>query len=201
MSGKAASERKVTVSRTTKETDISVTWNIDGRGSSSSDTGIPFMDHMLDLFAKHGIFDLEVKAKGDIKVDFHHTIEDLGIVMGECLAKGAGGKAGIRRYGWCALPMDEALALVSLDLSGRPCLVYDFRPPAAQVGGIDSRLFHEFFQAFSNKAGMTLHIRLMSGEEIHHCVEAVFKAFAKALSQALSYDPRSEGVPSTKGVL
>ncbi len=193
--------RAAKVSRKTRETDISVSICLDGEGKCSSDTGIPFMDHMLELFSKHGIFDLEVKAKGDIQVDYHHTMEDLGLALGEALASAAGSKEGIRRYGSCLLPMDEALALVALDLSGRPFLVYDLVPPAARVKDIDSALFREFFRALSVKAGLNLHIQLMKGEEVHHVFEAVFKGFARALSEAVSFDPRVKGVPSTKGSL
>ena len=194
-------KRIAKVVRKTKETSITVEINLDGSGKSAISTGIPFLDHMLELFAKHGLFDLDISAKGDLKIDFHHTIEDLGIVLGDAIAKAAGDKKGIRRYGWCILPMDEALAMVSLDLSGRPYLVYDLVHPAAKVKDIDTRLFHEFFQALSVKSGMNLHINLMKGEEAHHVFEAVFKAFAKALDQAVSYDSRISGVLSTKGML
>ncbi len=194
-------KRTAKVVRKTKETNITVEINLDGSGRSTVSTGIPFLNHMLELFAKHGLFDLKISAVGDLQIDCHHTIEDLGIVLGDAIAKAAGDKKGIRRYGWCILPMDEALAMVSLDLSGRPYLVYDLVPPAAKVKDIDTRLFHEFFQALSVKAGMNLHINLMKGEEAHHAFEAVFKAFAKALDQAVSYDSRISGVLSTKGML
>lgn len=193
--------RKAQVARKTKETDISVSICLDGTGASSVSTGIPFMDHMLELFAKHGIFDLDIKASGDIQVDYHHTMEDLGLALGEAMAKAFGSKEGVRRYGSCTLPMDEALALVALDLSGRPFLVYDLTPPDPRVKDIDTALFREFFRALSNKAGMNLHIVLIKGEEVHHVFEAVFKAFARALADAVSLDPRVKGVPSTKGVL
>lgn len=195
------SERKASVSRKTKETDISVSINLDGSGESNISTCIPFVDHMLELFAKHGLFDLEIKASGDTEIDCHHTVEDIGIVFGEALAKALGKREGIKRYGWCILPMDETLAMVALDLSGRPYLVYDLIPPAAFIKDMDTRLFHEFFQAVSVKAGMNLHIQLMKGEEVHHCFEAVFKAFAKSLDQATLIDDRISGVLSTKGVL
>ena len=194
-------ERKATVSRKTRETDISVTIDLDGSGESSISTCIPFVDHMLELFAKHGFFDLEIKAKGDTEIDCHHTVEDIGIVLGEALGKALGNREGIKRYGWCILPMDETLAMVALDLSGRPYLVYDLVPPAALIKDMDTRLFHEFFQAVSVKAGMNLHIQLMKGEEVHHCFEAVFKAFAKSLDQATLIDERITGVLSTKGIL
>lgn len=187
--------------RKTKETDISVRINIDGTGQSSISTEIPFMDHMLGLFAKHGFFDLDIKAKGDIEIDYHHTMEDLGITLGEALSKALGNKEGIRRYGHAILPMDEALALTALDLSGRPYLVYDLVPPENRIKDIDTALFKEFFRALSVKAGINLHIQLLKGEETHHVFEAVFKSFAKALEQAVSHDARIKGVLSTKGSL
>lgn len=196
-----STERFAEIRRTTRETDISVKLSLDGDGSSAVDTGIPFMDHMLTLFAKHGFFRLEVKAKGDLDVDYHHTMEDLGLTLGEALGKALGDKAGIRRYGSCILPMDEALALVALDLSGRPLLVFDVKSPAPMIRDLDVRLFHEFFQALSVKAGMNLHIRLLAGEEVHHAFEAIFKGFARALDQAVGFDPRVKGVLSTKGTL
>lgn len=193
--------RKSEVKRTTRETDITVMFELDGEGKSSVDTGIPFMNHMLELFAKHGFFNLEVRAKGDIEVDYHHTMEDLGLVLGQALAEALGDKAGIRRYGSCILPMDETLALVALDLSGRPCLVWDVDFPAQMIRDLDVRLFCEFFQALVNRAGMNLHVKKLAGEEVHHVAEAIFKAFAKALDQAVSLDPRVKGVLSTKGSL
>ncbi len=193
--------RKSEITRTTRETDITVALELDGTGKSSVDTGIPFMNHMLELFAKHGFFNLEVRAKGDIEVDYHHTMEDLGLVLGQALAEALGDKAGIRRYGSCILPMDETLALVALDLSGRPCLVWDVDFPAQMIRDLDVRLFCEFFQALVNRAGMNLHVKKLAGEEVHHVAEAIFKAFAKALDQAVSLDPRVKGVLSTKGSL
>ena len=197
----ADNNRIAEVVRTTRETDIRVRLNLDGSGVSRIDTGIPFLNHMLELFARHGFFDLDIVAKGDLEVDFHHTIEDLGLVLGEAIAHAAGDKAGIRRYGNFLLPMDETLVLIALDLSGRPCLVYDVRPPAPAVNNIDARLFHEFFQALAVKSGMNLHIKQLAGEEVHHVFEAIFKGFGKALDQACSFDPRIEGVLSTKGSL
>ena len=194
-------ERKASVSRKTKETDICVSFNIDGTGESNIFTGIPFLDHMLELFAKHGLFDLDIAASGDTEIDCHHTVEDVGIVFGEALSKALDKREGIKRYGWCLLPMDETLAMVALDLSGRPYLVYDLVPPSAFIKDMDTRLFHEFFQAVSVKAGMNLHIQLMKGEEVHHTFEAVFKGFAKSLDQATMIDERICGVLSTKGVL
>ncbi len=196
-----STERFAEIRRTTRETDISVKLTLDGGGSADVDTGIPFMDHMLTLFAKHGFFRIEVKAKGDLDVDYHHTMEDLGLTFGEALGRALGDKAGIRRYGSCILPMDEALALVALDLSGRPLLVFDVKSPAPMIRDLDVRLFHEFFQALSVKAGMNLHIRLLAGEEVHHAFEAIFKGFARALDQAVGFDPRVEGILSTKGTL
>ncbi len=193
--------RQAEIVRKTRETAIELSFNIDGTGKSDIQTGIGFLDHMLELFAKHGFFDLTIHEKGDIHVDYHHSMEDLGLALGSAIAQAAGDKAGIRRYGSFLLPMDEALAEVALDLSGRPYLVYDANMPAAQVGDIDVRLFHEFFQALCVKAGLNMHIRLLAGEETHHCLEAIFKAFAKALDQATTYDPRVQGVLSTKGCL
>ena len=189
------------ITRNTAETQITAAIDLDGEGKSRISTGIPFMDHMLTLFAKHGFFDLDVSAKGDLEVDCHHTMEDLGIVLGELLAKAAGDKAGIRRYGNFLLPMDETLVMIALDLSGRGGLYYDVTPPAQFLNQIDTRLFHEFFQAFAVKSGLNLHIRMIASCETHHLFEAIFKGLAKALDQALSYDGRIKGVLSTKGTL
>lgn len=189
------------ISRKTAETDITVSIELDGEGKSQISTGIPFMDHMLTLFAKHGFFDLNVSARGDLEVDCHHTMEDLGIVLGQLLTKAAGDKAGIRRYGNFLLPMDETLVMIALDLSGRGGLYYDVTPPAQQLNNIDTRLFHEFFQAFAVKSGLNLHIRMIASCETHHLFEAIFKGLAKALDQALSFDERVKGVLSTKGSL
>ncbi len=187
--------------RKTRETKIAVELNLDGSGKSEISTGIGFMDHMLELFARHGKFDLKVQADGDLEVDAHHTMEDLGLVLGEVFSQALGDKAGIRRYGSFLLPMDETLALIALDLSGRPYLVYDLVPPVEKVGTLDTALFHEFFQAFCVKGGINLHIKLMTGGEIHHIFEAVFKGLARALEQAVSHDPKEKGIPSTKGIL
>ncbi|MBN1864253.1 MAG: imidazoleglycerol-phosphate dehydratase HisB [Victivallales bacterium] len=195
------SDRTASVSRKTKETDISVKINIDGSGKSKISCGIPFIEHMLELFARHGLFDLEIRASGDIQVDCHHTVEDMGIVMGEAISKALGDKKGICRYGWAVVPMDDSLVLVSLDLSGRPFLVYDLLPPSSHIKDMDTRLFHEFFQALSVKAGMNIHVQKLKGEETHHTFEALFKAFAKALDQATRVDPRVQCIPSTKGIL
>ncbi|MBO4630837.1 MAG: imidazoleglycerol-phosphate dehydratase HisB [Lentisphaeria bacterium] len=194
-------KREGKLTRKTRETDIEISLNVDGSGKSSVSTGIGFMDHMLELFARHGKFDLTVKAHGDLAVDAHHTMEDMGLVLGEVLAKALGDKAGIRRYGSFLLPMDETLVMIALDLSGRPMLVYDLVPPVEKVGLLDTALFHEFFQAFCVKGGINLHIKLLAGGEIHHIFEAVFKGLARALEQAVSLDPREKGIPSTKGIL
>lgn len=195
------SDRCAEVSRETAETRIEVKLNLDGSGRSAVDTGIPFMDHMLTLFARHGFFDLEVRARGDVEVDYHHTLEDLGLVLGTAFDRALGDRAGIRRYGNFLLPMDETLVLIALDISGRPGLFYDVTPPAPQVKDIDARLFHEFLQAFSNKLGLNLHVRMLAAEETHHLFEAIFKGLAKALDQAAGFEPRVKGVLSTKGVL
>lgn len=194
-------KRTAGIKRVTGETNIELKLNIDGEGKSKIDTGIPFLNHMLTLFAKHGFFDVEIIAKGDIEVDYHHTMEDLGLVMGDAISKALGDRAGIRRYGSFLLPMDEALAQAALDLSNRPYLVYNVKCPAPVVGDIDVQLFHEFFQALAVKSGMNLHIDLIRAGETHHALEAVFKAFARALDAATQIDDRIKGVMSTKGVL
>jgi imidazoleglycerol-phosphate dehydratase len=194
--------RKATINRKTKETKIELKLNLDGSGIYNIDTGIPFLDHMLELFSKHGFFDLDLKATGDLAVDCHHTIEDIGLVMGQAIVDALGNKAGIKRYGFFILPMDETRITVTLDLSGRPYLVYDVEPPNKNINNIDVRLFNEFFQALAMKAGMNLHIIQNCGGETHHVIEAVFKAFAKALDIAVSFDARLKGdVLSTKGIL
>ena len=189
------------INRKTTETSIYVKWNLAGTGKGEISTGIPFMDHMLTLFARHGGFDLTVRALGDLEVDCHHTMEDLGLTMGHALTQALGMKEGIRRYGSFLLPMDESLALVALDLSGRPFLVYDVEPPAEYIRDLDTALFREFFTALTVKGGITLHIRMLSSGEVHHVFEAIFKGLARALSEAVSIDARVKGVPSTKGVL
>ena len=187
--------------RTTKETDISLTINLDGQGKNQIDTGIPFFDHMLDGFARHGLFDLEVKAKGDIEVDSHHTIEDTGIVLGQAIAKALGEKSGIKRYGYFILPMDETLAMCAVDLSGRPYLKYsaDFTVP--RLGTMDTEMVKEFFYAVSYSASINLHVKIMEEGNNHHMAEAMFKAFGKALDMAVSMEPRIKEVWSTKGTL
>ena len=187
--------------RKTKETDISLHLNLDGTGSSSINTGIGFFDHMLDGFARHGLFDLKVNVAGDLAVDCHHTIEDTGIVLGNAIKEAAGDKKGIRRYGSCILPMDETLVLCAVDLSGRPYLVFDGEFTTDRVGYMDTEMVKEFFYAISYTAGMNLHIRVLSSGNNHHMIEAMFKAFAKALDQATVIDPRITDILSTKGSL
>lgn len=184
--------------RKTKETDISLHLNLDGTGSSSIHTGIGFFDHMLDGFARHGLFDLKVNVAGDLAVDCHHTIEDTGIVLGNAIKEAVGDKKGIRRYGSCILPMDETLVLCAVDLSGRPYLVFDGEFTTDRVGYMDTEMVKEFFYAISYTAGMNLHIRVLSGGNNHHMIEAMFKAFAKALDQATVIDPRITDILSTK---
>lgn len=187
--------------RKTKETDISLHLNLDGTGSSSINTGIGFFDHMLDGFARHGLFDLKVNVAGDLAVDCHHTIEDTGIVLGNAIKEAVGDKKGIRRYGSCILPMDETLVLCAVDLSGRPYLVFDGEFTTDRVGYMDTEMVKEFFYAISYTAGMNLHIRVLSGGNNHHMIEAMFKAFAKSLDQATVIDPRITDILSTKGSL
>ncbi len=187
--------------RKTKETDITLSLNLDGQGKSEIDTGIPFFDHMLDGFARHGLFDLNVRVKGDIEVDSHHTIEDTGIVLGQAIAKALGDKAGIRRYGYFILPMDETLALAAIDLSGRPYLKYQADFTADRLGSMDTEMVREFFYAVSYSAGMNLHLKIMEPGNNHHMAEALFKAFGKALDMAVSDEPRMKEVWSTKGSL
>ena len=187
--------------RKTKETDISLHLNLDGTGNSSINTGIGFFDHMLDGFARHGLFDLKVNVAGDLAVDCHHTIEDTGIVLGNAIKEAVGDKKGIRRYGSCILPMDETLVLCAVDLSGRPYLVFDGEFTTDRVGYMDTEMVKEFFYAISYTAGMNLHIRVLSGGNNHHMIEAMFKAFAKALDQATVIDPRITDILSTKGSL
>ena len=189
------------VVRKTKETDISLYLNIDGEGNSSIHTVIGFFDHMLDGFARHGLFDLKVNAVGDLAVDCHHTIEDTGIVLGTAIAKAVGDKKGIRRYGSCILPMDETLVLCAVDLSGRPYLVFDGEFTTDRVGYMDTEMVKEFFYAVSYTAGMNLHMKVLTGGNNHHMIEAMFKAFAKALDQATVIDPRITDILSTKGSL
>ena len=193
--------RTAAFTRRTKETDISLTLNLDGSGMCRAVTGIGFFDHMLDGFARHGLFDLEVTCRGDLDVDSHHTIEDVGIVLGEALKAALGDKKGIRRYGSILLPMDEALVLCAIDLSGRPYLGFEETYTSERIGALDTEMIHDFFYAISYSAGMNLHIRQLAGTNNHHIAEASFKAFARALDEAVSYEPRISGVWSTKGTL
>ncbi|MBQ1327097.1 MAG: imidazoleglycerol-phosphate dehydratase HisB [Eubacterium sp.] len=193
-------ERCATINRKTNETDISITINLDGSGKADIDTGIGFFDHMLNSFAKHGFFDLTVKCKGDLYVDSHHTIEDVGIVLGQAIKKALGDKAGIRRYAGFMMPMDEALIAAAVDLSGRPYLVYDLSLDAPILGTFDTEMVKEFFYAVSYSAEMNINIKQITGSNTHHIIEAAFKGFANALSLAVGYDPRlNGGVLSTKG--
>ncbi|WP_434133323.1 imidazoleglycerol-phosphate dehydratase HisB [Sporomusa sphaeroides] len=193
--------RTASMERVTGETAIKAALTIDGSGQTAVATGIGFFDHMLILFGKHGLFDLTVTANGDLQVDGHHTVEDTGIVLGQALAKALGDKTGIKRYGTAFVPMDEALAMVSLDISGRPYLVFDAVLPGERVGQFDSELTEEFLRAFSLHAGLTLHVRLLSGRNTHHIIEAIFKALGRALDEATRRDDRIQGVMSTKGMI
>ena len=193
--------RESKISRKTKETNIELSLNIDGSGKNSIDTGIGFFDHMLEGFSKHGFFDLDVKIKGDLRVDGHHSVEDCGIVLGNAIKEAVGDKAGINRYGYFVLPMDEVLVLCAVDLCGRPYLNFDYEFKAPMVGDFDTELVHEFFYAVSYSAGMNLHIKVLDGGNAHHVIEAMFKAFAKALDNATQKDERLSGVLSTKGVI
>ncbi|HVM97384.1 MAG TPA: imidazoleglycerol-phosphate dehydratase HisB [Candidatus Acidoferrales bacterium] len=196
-----ARRRFASVARKTKETDIRVELNVDGSGRNQIDTGIPFFDHMLDSFARHGFFDLSIKARGDLAVDQHHTVEDVGLTLGEALRQALGDKVGIRRFGDAACPLDEALVTAVVDLSGRPFLAYNLKIKQARVGTFDTELVHDFFLALTNQVGMNLHLNQSQGRNAHHIIEASFKSFARALDVAKQVDPRVEGVPSTKGSL
>lgn len=196
------SERVARICRTTKETDIDLSLDLDGAGTTDVETGIGFFDHMLTAFGRHGLFDLSVSAKGDLEVDGHHTVEDVGIVLGQAFAQALGDKRGIRRFGDIALPMDEALIQVAVDISGRGALFWDAQVPPVMVGAFDATLAKEFFIAFAANAGVTLHIRELAGENTHHVVEGMFKAVARAMRQACEPDPRAgDALPSTKGML
>ena len=194
-------DRTVTRTRTTKETDITVTLNLDGTGKKELDTGIGFFDHMLNGFARHGLFDLTVHAKGDLEVDSHHTIEDTGIVLGQAILEAIGDKAGIKRFGHMILPMDETLALCAVDLSGRPYLKYDAEFTVENIGELDTEMIKEFFYAISYSAMMNIHLKIMDGENNHHMAEALFKSFGKALDMATMREPRIDGAWTTKGSL
>ena len=194
--------RTATISRNTKETQITVSVNLDGNGTSSFETGLPFLDHMLDQVARHGLIDLTVRAVGDLEIDAHHTVEDIGITVGQAFLEAIGSKTGIRRYGHAYVPLDEALSRVVLDLSGRPGLEYHVEFPRARIGDFDVDLFHEFFQGFANHAKVTMHIDTLRGRNAHHIIETIYKAFGRALRMAVELDPRMAGeMPSTKGSL
>ena len=194
--------RTATITRTTSETDISVELNLDGSGSYDNQTGVGFFDHMLDQLARHALIDMKVRATGDLHIDDHHTVEDTGIALGQALAQALGDKRGIKRYGSCLLPMDDALVRCALDLSARPYLVWNVDLPTAKIGTFDTELVREFFQAFSTHGGITLHVDQLHGLNSHHIAEAAFKSVARALREALEVDPRkADAIPSTKGAL
>jgi imidazoleglycerol-phosphate dehydratase len=193
--------RSATITRKTAETDIKLTLGLDGTGKAEVASGVGFLDHMLTHIARHGLFDLSVTCKGDTQIDAHHTVEDVGICLGKALAQALGDKAGIRRFGDCTLPMDEALVTAAVDLSGRPFLVWRADVPVETLGTFSSQLAEEFWRAVSSSAGLTLHVVLQHGRNTHHIVEAIFKSCARALRAAVEPDPRGSGIPSTKGVL
>jgi len=193
--------RTARITRTTGETDIRLDLDLDGTGSVQVETGVPFFDHMLDAFGRHGLFDLELRATGDLAVDAHHTVEDVGIVLGQAIAEALGDKAGIARFGDAEIPMDEALVQAAVDVSGRGQLYYAVEVPIEIIGTFDTTLAKEFFVALASNAGVTLHVRTIAGENSHHIIEAAFKAVARALREAVELDPRVSGVPSTKGSL
>ena len=193
--------RSASIDRKTSETEITLKISLDGEGKSSIRTGIPFFDHMLTLFSKHGLLDLDVEAKGDIEVDLHHTVEDVGLALGAAFTKALGDKSGIRRYGSAYVPMDEALARVVVDCSGRPYLAYEVPRGVEAIGLFPFQLVEEFLRAFSVQGGLTLHVSILAGRDAHHMAEAIFKALGRALDVAVSHDDRVKGIPSTKGVL
>jgi imidazoleglycerol-phosphate dehydratase len=194
-------KRTAKITRKTKETDISVEINLDGEGAYENQTGIAFLDHMLDLLAKHALLDLRIKAKGDLEVDYHHTVEDVGLALGEALNAALGDRAGINRYGWSLVPMDEALCQVAIDLGGRPYLVYSLATKKRKIRDFDVDLIEEFFRGFVTQGRMNLHIAHLYGNEPHHAIESVFKGVAKALLAAVTRNPRVKGIPSSKGTL
>jgi imidazoleglycerol-phosphate dehydratase len=195
-------ERKASVARNTNETQISISLNLDGRGEATFETGVPFLDHMLDQVARHGMIDLDIQARGDLHIDAHHTVEDIGITLGQAMAESLGDKSGIRRYGHAYVPLDESLSRVVIDFSGRPGLEYGVDFPRAAIGEFDVDLFVEFFQGFTNHAKATLHIDNIRGKNAHHIAETIFKAFGRALRMAAEHDERMAGIlPSTKGSL
>jgi imidazoleglycerol-phosphate dehydratase len=193
--------RSGTIERKTKETDIVVAVELEGSGKAEIETGMPFFNHMLDSFSRHGLFDIKIQARGDLEVDYHHTVEDVGLALGEAFKKALGDKHGIRRFGEASCPLDETLAKVVIDLSGRPYLSYNVKIRPGRVGSFDTDLPHEFYAAFTNQLGMNLHIDVIRGENPHHIIEACFKAFARAMDMATGFDERIKGVLSTKGSL
>lgn len=196
------SQRTAKVERNTLETQITIAINLDGTGNASFQTGVPFLDHMLDQVARHGLIDLDINAKGDLEIDAHHTVEDIGITLGQVFAKALGDKKGIVRYGHSYVPLDESLSRVVVDFSGRPGLFYDVTYPRPMIGSFDTDLFREFFQGFVNHAGVSLHIDSLKGANAHHVAETIFKAFGRAIRMAITADPRMAGImPSTKGSL
>lgn len=195
------SKRKESVTRRTNETKINLTLVLDGKGQAAIDCGVPFLEHLLTLWSRHACFDLTLQASGDLEVDAHHVVEDIGLVLGEALQRGLGDKAGITRYASLALPMDEALVLVAVDLSGRPYLGFELPLPAERLGNFDTELVEEFLRAFTNRAQCTLHVRLLAGRNTHHIIEALFKGLGRVLGTATRVDERVAGIPSTKGLL
>jgi imidazoleglycerol-phosphate dehydratase len=199
--GKQSSQRTAQITRQTGETRVQLSLNLDGSGQASAESGVGFFDHMIELLSRHSLIDLEISAEGDLEVDAHHTVEDVGIVLGQALEKALGDKRGIQRYGWALVPMDETLAQVAVDLSGRPAFVYKARFTRDTIGTFDVELIEEFLRALANNAKMNLHVLVPYGSNNHHIAEAIFKALAKALRMAVAPDPRSDAVPSTKGSL
>jgi len=193
--------RTAKVQRRTNETDIAIQINLDGKGAYDINSSIPFLDHMLNLFSFHGMMDLKIKATGDIQVDYHHLMEDIGITLGEAIRKALGDKKGIRRYGLATIPMDESLATVVIDISGRPYLVYNVKPPKGSLKDLEISLFEDFFRALTTHAMITLHVNMEYGRDLHHIIESVFKAFGRALREAVTIDRRAKVLPSTKGKL
>ncbi|PKM78952.1 MAG: imidazoleglycerol-phosphate dehydratase HisB [Firmicutes bacterium HGW-Firmicutes-13] len=194
-------KRQAQVERCTKETGIKLTLDLDGSGQANLNTGVPFLEHMLNLWSRHGLFDLTIEAQGDLEIDDHHLVEDVGIALGEAFRLAVGKKEGIKRYGFFLLPMDESLVMVSLDISDRPLLVFEVEIPSERVGEFDTELLEEFMRAFTHEARITLHLKLIHGRNSHHIIEALFKGLGKSLDQALEIDSRVKGVPSTKGKL
>lgn len=193
--------RTATQQRKTRETAVALTIDLDGTGRAAIETGIPFLNHMLELLARHALVDIELQATGDLEVDYHHTVEDIGLVMGNCIDQALGDRSGIRRYGFSLLPMDESLCQVALDLGGRPFLVYDIANRKRRIRDFDVKLIEEFFRALATQARLNLHIRHLYGDEVHHAYESVFKGFARALRMAVERDPRETGIPSSKGTI